>query len=310
MSSVAGGFPDWQRITQWFGSPLDQATAFALGAGAKTVGPLDVRNFASIVVCVRPVGGNVTVTVQQIVPAGPANLVVSSSFTVNAGNVVFESFVLLAGAASITFQGTAGGETLDYAVVPSNVNTNAAISQVTQLGFQHNAVVVANETAIDFEDADGIAWTLTDDPGNNRVKVSPSRTLAYAQFTSPVSIVHTADATADTIVSSGAAVYPAGDVWLEFFSVSVGPAPIAGDSLIFVLYDGALDLGRIGGVQAQSGGGPILAVPLYVKVPVTLTAGTHTLIVKAFDVNANGVVSAGVFGTPAYAPGWIRVSRK
>lgn len=172
MSSVAGGFPDWQRITQWFGTALDQQTAYAIGAGAHPVGPLDVRNFASIVVCVRPVGGNVTVTVAQQVPGGPVGLVVSESFTVNAGNVVFESFVLLAGAATVTFQGTAGGETLDYAIVPSNVNTNAEVALVTTLGFQHNDAPVASEQAVDLEDGAGHLWTLTDDPANQRMKVA------------------------------------------------------------------------------------------------------------------------------------------
>lgn len=172
--SSALGFPDFQRITQWFGRPLDQADALALGAGAHVVGPLDVRTFASVVVCVKPTGGTVTVTVDQLVPGGPAALVVSSSFVVNDGNVVFEAFVLLAGEVRVTFQGSAGGETLAYAIVPANTNTNAEVAALTQLGFQHNDVVVATETAIDLEDAAQIGWTFLDDPANLRMKVTPT----------------------------------------------------------------------------------------------------------------------------------------
>lgn len=174
MSSLAVGFPDWQRITQWFGTPVEQATAYPIGAAAKVIGPLNVRNFASIVVCVAPHGGNVTVTVDQQVPGGPVGLKTSSSFVVNAGNAVFEAFVLLAGVATVTLQGTAGGETLDYAIVPSNTNVNAEVAALTQLGFQHNDVVVASETAIDLEDTTSLTWALVDDPANLRVKVSPT----------------------------------------------------------------------------------------------------------------------------------------
>jgi hypothetical protein len=173
MSAVVGGFPDWQRITQWFGTALDTGDDYPLGAGAHAVGPLDVRNFASVVVCVAPVGGSVTVKVDQLVPGGPAGLKVTTSYVVAAGNVDFHSVVLLAGAVTITFTGSAGGETLDYAIVPSNVNISAEVSTLSQLGFQHNDVAVANETAIDFEDATGLTWTITDDPGNTRVKVTP-----------------------------------------------------------------------------------------------------------------------------------------
>lgn len=172
MSTLSSGFPDWQRITQWFGPPLDQATAFAIGAGQLVVGPLNVRNFASIVVCVKPTGGTITCTVAQAVPGGPAGLVSSQTFVCAAGNVIFEAFVLLAGVVTVTFQGSAGGETFDYAIVPSNTNTNAEVAALTQLGFQHNDAVVANETAIDFVDAAGAAWVMVDDPANLRMKVS------------------------------------------------------------------------------------------------------------------------------------------
>jgi hypothetical protein len=204
--SSALGYPDFQRITQWFGAPLDQATAFALGAGLKTVGPLDVRSFASVVVCVKPTGGAVTVTVTQSVRGGPAGLTTSSSFVVAAGNVVFEAFVLLAGVVTVTFQGTLAGETLDYAIVPANTNTNAEVAALAQLGFQHNEVAVANETALDFVDATGAVFTVTDDPGSSRVKVAmPASPVRQVYRSAGVVVSNTV---VETVIST--LVIPAG----------------------------------------------------------------------------------------------------
>ena len=170
--SAAGGFPDWQRITQWFGNSVAEEAGRVLDAGNLVVGPLNVRSFASIVVWIKAIGGPVTVTVTEQVPDGPASLQTQSSFVVAAGNVVAEAFVLLAGEATVTFQGVAVGTSIDYAIVPANTNVNAEVAALTQLGFQHNDLVVANETAIDFVDSTGVVWTMTDDPANLRMKVA------------------------------------------------------------------------------------------------------------------------------------------
>jgi hypothetical protein len=230
MSTLQTGFPDWQRITQWFGSPLDSATAFAIGAGAKVVGPLDVSNFASIVVCVKPTGGTVTVTVEQQVPGGPAGLKVATSFVANDGNVIFEAFVLLAGAAKVTFQGSAAGETLDYAIVPSNTNTNAEVAALTQLGFQHNDAVVANETAIDLEDTTSLVWSLVNDPANLRMKVAAQVSrLDYLYLAQQKYI-----AGATLVDSSPALVYA--DTSGGPFTINLPPAVTDGSIFIFVDY--------------------------------------------------------------------------
>lgn len=40
------------------------------------------------------------------------------------------------------------------------------------LDFQHNDVLIGTEAAADFEDTTSLLWTLTDDPGNQRMKLS------------------------------------------------------------------------------------------------------------------------------------------
>lgn len=177
MSSPGGGYPDWQRITQWFGTPLAAETGKVINAVAYPLGPFNARNFASIVVCLAPTVQNVTVTIKQQVPSGPGSLLVTTTYVVNAGNVDFRAIVLLAGAVSVSFTGAGAGTTIDYSIVPSNANTNAEVSTLAQLGFQHNGAAVGNETAVDFEDGTSITFTVVDDPANSRVKVTPVFTL-------------------------------------------------------------------------------------------------------------------------------------
>lgn len=168
----SSGFPDWQRITQWFAAPVDQGAGVSLDGGDVVSGPFDLLSFASVVVCVKATGGQVTVTVKQTIPGAPASLQTSSAFVVAAGNVVFEPIVLDAGIITVTFHEAAPGTSVDYALVPSNVNSNVAGSLLAQLGFQHNDTPVANETAIDLEDSSSVVWTLADDAANGRVKVT------------------------------------------------------------------------------------------------------------------------------------------
>ena len=170
----SSGFPDWQRITQWFAAPIAQATGVSLDGGDVTVGPFDLLSFASVIVCVKAIGGPVVVTLTDSIPGGPASLQTTTSFTVAAGNVEFQGIVLDAGGASVTFHETGPGTTVDYAIVPSNVNTNVAGALLAQLDFFHNDAAVANETGLDFEDSASLAWAVVDDPANARVKVTPT----------------------------------------------------------------------------------------------------------------------------------------
>jgi hypothetical protein len=167
------GFPDGQEITQWLGQPLEVGTGKVIGAGSYVAGPFALANFASVIVAVKPTGGNVTVTVKQTVQGGPASLVLSESVVVANGGVLFEAFVLFGDTITVEFDGTAAGETIDYAIYPSNTTTNAQVITQATINVQHNDLLVAAEPTIDFEDATGFAWTIVDDAAGTRVKVTP-----------------------------------------------------------------------------------------------------------------------------------------
>lgn len=175
MSSI--GFPDGQRITQWLGSPLASATALAIGAGNHVDGPFNLASWASVIVAVKATGGTVTVTVTQTINGGPPGLALAQQFVVPAGQTLFESVVLFGDTVTLTLQGSAPGETVDYALYPANTTTNAQVLATASLNFQHNEVLVAAEAALDFVDVGASVFTVTDDPTNGRIKVSMPRSI-------------------------------------------------------------------------------------------------------------------------------------
>lgn len=177
MSSGAG-YPDYQRITQWLGAPFAQATALALGAGSHADGPYEVANFASVIVALKPTGGPVAVTIKQTVPGGPAGLILSETVVVAAGATLFEAFVLYGAAVELDLVGSVVGTTVDYAIYPSNTTTNSQVISTSVVDVQHNDVRVGGEPALDFEDAGAFVWTVTDDPANARMKITPPRIIS------------------------------------------------------------------------------------------------------------------------------------
>lgn len=124
--SSAGGFPDWQRITQWIGAPVVTGTGLALGAGAHDDGPFQLASWASAIVAIKPAGGPVVVTIKQAISGAPGTLELDTTFTVQAGAVLFESVVLQGNAVSLHLQGSVVGTTVDYALIPANTTINAA----------------------------------------------------------------------------------------------------------------------------------------------------------------------------------------
>lgn len=167
------GFPDGQEITQWLGQVLAEQQNLAIGAGSTVLGPFSLANFASIVVAIKPTGGSVTVRVRQAIANGPATLILEEDLVVTAGETVFQAFVLFGDQVTVELDGGGVGTTVDYAVYPSNTTTNAQVIQSATINVQHNGALVGTEQGIDFEDALGFAWTVTDDGPNQRVKITP-----------------------------------------------------------------------------------------------------------------------------------------
>lgn len=186
MSAV--GYPDYQRITQWLGAPLVQGTGVVIGAGSHVDGPIEAANFASVIVAVKASVGNVTVTIKQSVPGGPASLILSEQIIVPPGGILFEAFVLFGAAIELDLTGSIAGTSVDYALYGSNTTTNAQVITQATIDIQKAGALVAAEPTLDFIDGPGIKITAVDDPTNTRVLL----TIAEA-------------AIADTILGAAAA---------------------------------------------------------------------------------------------------------
>lgn len=131
----------------------------------------------------------------------------------------------------------------------------------------------------------------------------PGYELAYTEFTSPVTVSATSEATAGDVVSSGAVVYDGTPIWIEFFSPRVNTGTAAGISI--VLQDGSTVIGTPAGLNT----GGIFGSTVLARRKLTPSAGSHTFKFTAFRATANGSINAGVDGSGAFSPGYIRITK-
>lgn len=167
------GFPDWQNIAQWLGSPVEQQTGRVINAGSYTTPAFELSSWAAVIVAIKAIGGAVDVTVTQNVSGGPTSLGLAQTFHVSAGATLFEAVVLFGDSVTVKFQGAGAGTSIDYAIYPSNTTTNAQVITQATINVQHNDALVAAEPTIDFVDGTYFAWGVADDAANTRVKVTP-----------------------------------------------------------------------------------------------------------------------------------------
>jgi len=132
--------------------------------------------------------------------------------------------------------------------------------------------------------------------------------VAYTQFTSNVSITATTDATAQTVVSSGAITYENVPHLITFQAYEGRPdSGAVGRQLVFNLYDSTTDLGRLGLITTPAASN--MDVPVHLERRITPTAASHTYQIKAWVSAGTGTVGAGAGGAGVALPGFIRVVR-
>ena len=132
--------------------------------------------------------------------------------------------------------------------------------------------------------------------------------VAYVEFTADVTVTSAVAATPTDIVSSGAIVYVANPILIEFYSPYVNPS--ANTELYLSLWDattGLMILAAASSDDQARGGGAIHAVRR-----LTPTAASHTYKIRGWNSSGStGLVRAGAGGTEAaWAPGFIRILAK
>jgi len=135
----------------------------------------------------------------------------------------------------------------------------------------------------------------------------PGHEYAYNEFTAPVTISATAEATADTIVTASA-IDTGGSipVIIECYLPYVQASTTSGDSCVFVLSEGGTSFGKpaqASGFSTVTGRFP----GVLLRHRLTPTTGSKTYALEAYRVTANWTIGAGAGGSGNIMPGYIRI---
>ena len=164
-------------------------------------------------------------------------------------------------------------------------------------------LVPATATNIITADISNIATSVT-----VNMAMVPASSMAgyqwgYDQITAPVTVAASTEATGTTIIACGAHTFDGSPVMAEFVAPYVQTG--AGTSYVVIsLFEGATQIGRIGETVGATATGPFSAALRF-----TPTVGAHTYTVSAYYVSATGIVGAGVSGTGAFVPAFVRFTK-
>lgn len=161
--------------------------------------------------------------------------------------------------------------------------------------------------------SDGNAITAADHntyTRDNFIEVEARKETQSVEVTADVTVSATSAATANTVITAGAFTPSGTDVYLiEFEAGDVDvPANAAGNHIIFHLYDGATNLGRLGRLGTSTANVGVQA-PFCRNHRLTPTNASHTYSVRAHRTNANCTVNAGSGTADLDFPVRLRVTR-
>ena len=133
----------------------------------------------------------------------------------------------------------------------------------------------------------------------------PGFRIGYTEFTSPVTVSATTEGSPTSVVTLGALTYANVEYRFEFFTPRVDSG--SGTAVNIVLYDSTTSLG-VWGVHYDPVTPSFAYTPVALVRYLTPSAGSHTYNVGAYRAASNGTIQAGVGGTAAYVPGFLRVT--
>lgn len=198
---------------------------------------------------------------------------------------------------------TAAGTTLARTAVLASTNGGAAVNWAA--GTRRIFVTIPAGGAPPF-----LLTNATGLPLAGLATPPPSTELDYVEFTSNVSPTATTEATADTIVTGSSVAYDGSTVVLiEFFAHNArADTGAAGRTMTFWLYQDGSSIGSIGLVSTPAASASNSIVHAVRRL--TPSNASHTYSIRASVSAGTGLVAAGVGGSGAATPGFIRISRK
>lgn len=135
----------------------------------------------------------------------------------------------------------------------------------------------------------------------------PGHEFDYVQITAGVTIISTTEGAPTTLITSDATTFDGGAVMLEAYSPNAQTAAATGGEVIFILLEGATNLGRIGILESPAASAS--AFPITLRFRLTPTVGSHTYILAAFQSGGNGSWGAGAGGAATLAPAFLRFTK-
>lgn len=131
----------------------------------------------------------------------------------------------------------------------------------------------------------------------------PGATLAYVQFTAPVSITATSEGGAQTVASAGTIVFDGSLVDIEFYCPEVTHS-VPGTNVYLVLFDVGTPLGT-----AAKFGPPTNGDAVHGSRRFAPPAGAHTYKWNALTDVGTATFSAGAGGPTTLFPGYIKITK-
>jgi hypothetical protein len=130
--------------------------------------------------------------------------------------------------------------------------------------------------------------------------------VGYDQITANVTVSATVEASGTTVITAAAHTFDGAAVVAEFFSPSLAPA--SNDFIIVSLFEGATQIARFGQVGGGNAANPA-STAFCARLRFTPTAASHTYTVTAIRSATNGTIFAGLSGTGAYVPAYLRFTK-
>lgn len=151
---MTGDYPDFQRVANWIGAPLDTANALAVGVGGVTRGPFTITNWASVIIIIKATTNPCSVGLLWSNSGAPASLSISEGFTPAVATVGQSTFNVLGDTLTVVLTGIGGTATVDYAVIPANtvVGSNFLSACILSEATLHSASAAG---ALVWEDPNG-----------------------------------------------------------------------------------------------------------------------------------------------------------
>lgn len=138
--------------------------------------------------------------------------------------------------------------------------------------------------------------------------VESNGVLGRAEFTAPVSITGTTEAAANVVVTAPPVVLAAAATLdIEFSCAALFPPNAANGSLIVVLFENGVAVGRLNAIQAATASAGWIYPGGMMRGRRAVAAGTYTYSVRAHVSSGTGTVYTGAGGPGAYFPGFVQV---